>query len=195
MDIMPLTLDDKKTLLAIARSTLQTRIGGGDAAAPATPESEALLAHRGAFVTLQKEHRLRGCIGTFRAREALHLVVRQMAVAAAVHDPRFPPVQAQELSELEIEISALTPLTEIDDIESIQVGTHGLYITREPHAGVLLPQVPVEYGWSREEFLQHTCVKAGLPPDAWQHGATIEVFSAEVFSETSPEGGKVSCLD
>jgi len=116
-----------------------------------------------------------------------------MALSAALHDPRFHSVQKSELPEIEIEISALTPLREITAISEIEVGVHGIYITKGAWSGVLLPQVAVEYGWTREEFLDQTCVKAGLPPDAWRNGATIEVFSAEVFSESDNEGSKVSC--
>ncbi len=105
-----------------------------------------------------------------------------MAEAAAFRDLRFPPVSASEFPELEVELSALTPLEHITDIERIQVGTHGLYLRRAGHGGLLLPQVATEYGWDRATFLEQTCHKAGLPADAWKDRDTeIYVFSAEVF--------------
>ncbi len=106
-----------------------------------------------------------------------------MAIAAATQDPRFPPMTPSELSGMSIEISVLSDLSKIDDPEKIQVGVHGLEIEKGPFRGVLLPQVATEYGWDRIKFLQETCRKAGLPPDAWQKGATIYVFTAQVFSE------------
>jgi len=194
MDLQPLTLSERTELLALARGTLEHRLSGvPERPDPVPGRFPGLQLPRGAFVTLHAQGRLRGCIGTFRACEPLFRVVREMALSAAFHDPRFRPVTAGELPELELEISALTPLVEVASVEEIEVGTHGLYITRGYASGVLLPQVAVEYGWDREEFLCHTCEKAGLPGDAWLKGATIERFSAEVFSESDPEGGKVTC--
>lgn len=194
MDDLHLTAAERIELLALARQTLQERLQGRSASeSDAMTPGAGLRQQRGAFVTLSMAGHLRGCIGTFRPQEPLWKVVLRMAVAAAIHDPRFPPVQAEELKAIEIEISALTPLRIITDIDQIKVGTHGLYITQGPAGGVLLPQVAVEYGWNRTEFLQQTCRKAGLPPDAWQQGATIEIFGAEVFSESAPDGGNVSC--
>jgi len=107
-----------------------------------------------------------------------------MAVAAAFDDPRFPPLKAEELKDLELEISVLSPLKKIRDIHEIEVGKHGLYIVRGYHSGLLLPQVAIEYGWDRETFLEETCYKAGLPPDAWRDAQTeIYVFSADYFGE------------
>lgn len=206
METKTLTTEDKKMLLTIARVTLAERCGvtgQGDAYDEALgetqdvrtiPLSPALYEHRGAFVTLNKDRHLRGCIGTFRAAEPLHKVVRDMTIAAALNDPRFPPVGPDEVAVIEIVISALTALTRAEDVSQIEVGTHGIYITRGSHSGVLLPQVAVQWGWDREEFLAQTCIKAGLPGDAWQSPeAVIEVFGAEVFSESEPDGGKVTC--
>ncbi len=193
MDEGRLTSAERTDLLALARRTLHERL---DYPPPSTAEptkGPGLQEERGAFVTLTLAGNLRGCIGTFRAESPLWQVVQTMVVSAALHDPRFPPVRAQELDAIEIEISALTPLRVITDMDKIEVGIHGLYVTRGNESGVLLPQVAVEYGWDRTEFLQQTCRKAGLPSGAWQEGATIEVFSAEVFSESAPDGGKVSC--
>ena len=137
----------------------------------------------GAFVTLNKDHQLRGCIGNIRGTEALYQTVSRMAIAAATEDPRFPPVRPEELDQITIEISVLTPLKKISSPEEIQIGRDGLYIEKGFYHGLLLPQVATEYGWNREEFLQHTCLKAGLPPDAWREGATTYSFSAQVFNE------------
>ncbi len=194
MEIQPLTVPERRELLVHARAVLENRLAG--AAQRPDPDPTAfpgLQIPRGAFVTLHLRGRLRGCIGTFRAREPLHRVVREMALSAAFHDPRFRPVSSAELDGLELEISALTPLVEVQSIDEIVVGVHGLYISRGYASGVLLPQVAVEYGWDRDEFLCRTCEKAGLPDDAWRNGATIERFSAEVFSESDLEGGKVTC--
>ena len=206
MDAQGLTQSDRETLLTIARTALtehcreagggfgQDELGGDTQDLRTMPVSAALYEKRGAFVTLNKGRHLRGCIGTFRAVEPLHNVVREMTLAAAMNDPRFPPVKAQEVGVIEIEISALTPLTKIDDVAQIEVGTHGIYLSQGHMSGVLLPQVAVEWGWDREEFLGQTCTKAGLPQDAWKSPDTvIEIFSAEVFSESQPDGGKVTC--
>ena len=139
----------------------------------------------GAFVTLHKADRLRGCIGYVEAVRPLCQTVRECARAAALEDLRFSPVTPDELDSLRLEISALSPLTEIRP-EQVEVGRHGLLISRGFQRGLLLPQVPVEWKWDRERFLSETCLKAGLPTDAWKHGATIQAFTAQVFRE--PEG-------
>jgi AmmeMemoRadiSam system protein A len=193
METRRLTLEEKKLLLAIARRTLEERVGGKAPAESGEIPEGPLQEQRGAFVTLTRRGQLRGCIGTFHPTGALHQVVHHMALQAALHDPRFRPLAAKEVREIEIEISALTPLRPVADVNEIKVGIHGLYISKGYHGGVLLPQVAVEHGWDREEFLAHTCMKAGLPPDAWLDGCAIEVFSAEVFNEADPEGSKVSC--
>ena len=189
-----LSLEERKLLLTIARGAVESYLK--DRTVPPGPEglTEQLKQVRGAFVTLTISGRLRGCIGTFRSDEPLWTVVQQMVLSAAFSDPRFSPLEADELQHVHFEISALTPLTRVDSADEITVGTHGLYITRGSHSGVLLPQVAVEYDWDKEQFLEHTCRKAGLPADAWlQSGTTIEVFCAEVFSETDLEGTRVSC--
>ena len=138
----------------------------------------------GAFVTLEKGGALRGCIGHVRAYKPLEQTVSEMAVQAALHDPRFPPVTADELDGLTVEISVMSPLTVVENVSEIEVGTHGLIIQDGGRSGLLLPQVATDYGWDRETFLEHTCMKAGLPPDSWkQEGVTILKFTAEVFGE------------
>jgi len=109
-----------------------------------------------------------------------------MSNSAAFEDPRFPPVEKKEVKEIDIEISVLSPLQTISNIENIQIGKHGLIIEKGYNRGLLLPQVAVEYNWDKEEFLEHTCKKAGLPRGAWEDPSTkIQIFSAEIFSETS----------
>jgi AmmeMemoRadiSam system protein A len=134
-------------------------------------------------VTLHKDGKLRGCIGHIRAKKPLVETIVEMAEAAAFQDPRFPPVSSQELDQLDYEISVLTPLRRIKDVEEIQVGIHGIYLKRGGSSGLLLPQVATEWGWDRTTFLEHTCTKAGLPEDAWKDTKTeIYIFSADVFS-------------
>jgi AmmeMemoRadiSam system protein A len=138
----------------------------------------------GAFVTLHRRGRLRGCIGRIEPIEPLADVVAHCAAAAAEEDPRFSPLQADELVELEIEISVLSPL-EAATPEEVEPGRHGLVVSKGLRRGVLLPQVAVQYMWTRERFLEETCHKGGLETDAWTHPETrIEIFTAEVFSET-----------
>jgi AmmeMemoRadiSam system protein A len=128
---------------------------------------------------------LRGCIGCIIPIKPLYLTVREVAESAALRDPRFPPVSVRELPELEYEISALSPIRKIENVNEIQVGKHGIIIRRGYNQGLLLPQVATEYGWNREQFLEHTCNKAGLPFDAWKkEGTEISIFSAEVFDES-----------
>ncbi len=180
-DGFALTGADKEYLLAQVKDSIKARIAGKQPPAD-IPESAVLKEKRGGFVTLKKNGILRGCIGYIEAYKPLYQTIREMAQAAAFNDPRFPEVTKKELSELEFEISVLTPLSEIDDPELIEVGRHGLLIRYEGYSGLLLPQVPLEYGWNREEFLAHTCRKAGLAPDCWRHpGCRLFIFSAEVF--------------
>ena len=194
---MGLSGDEKRRLLDIARRTIRAVVGGGAGGGgeegSGAPDFEvtggALLAARGAFVTLHKEGALRGCIGVFDPGTPLWETVKEMARSAATRDPRFEPLGAGELGEVHIEISALTPLERTLDAETIEVGRHGIYIKKGAMRGVLLPQVATDHGWDRETFLEETCRKAGLPRDAWMEGAEIYTFEAEVFGEE--EGGEV----
>ena len=145
---------------------------------------DELLAPAGAFVTLHKGGRLRGCIGTFQADDALASVAVRMGAAAAAQDPRFPPLTSDELEDCEIEISVLSPLRSIASPSEIDVGVHGVQLERGGQRGVFLPQVATEQGWDRDTMLDHLCVKAGLPADTWRREPVdLEVFTAEVFSE------------
>lgn len=173
--------EQRRTLLTLARTAV-TEAVLHRRAVDDTSEDPAFAETRGAFVTLTIAGGLRGCIGFPEAVFPLREAIVQGAISAALRDPRFPPVCAEELPRLHIEISVLSPLFEITP-DAVEVGTHGLVIAKGGARGLLLPQVPVEWGWDREQFLQHTCRKAGLPADAWQHGATLYAFTAEVFGE------------
>jgi len=177
-----LTPDLRQALLQVARRTLEQYLIHHVLPVIECP-FPALMEHRGAFVTLHQEEVLRGCIGTFEATDPLWYTIQRMAISAATADPRFPSVKVAELESLHFEISVLSPLWEASP-EEIQIGTHGIYLSRGFQRGVLLPQVAVEYGWDRETFLEHTCIKAGLPHGAWKAPETkVEIFSAEVFGE------------
>lgn len=181
-----LTEEEKKFLLKIARDTLNSYAKTRSIPELPPPDtlSEGLKAKNGAFVTLHKQGELRGCIGVFEGRGPLYKTISQMTVSSGWEDPRFPPVKESELDKIDIEISVLSPLTTITDVSLIEVGKHGIYITRGFYRGVLLPQVATEHKWNREEFLEATCQKAGLEPDAWKHKDTqIQIFTAEVFGE------------
>ena len=174
--------DEEKTELhRIARYVIETK-AKGEPVSPSSPKSEKLAEGRGAFVCIYKQGMLRGCIGSLQASDPLHQTVEEMAQAAAFRDPRFRPIGEEELPYLNLEISVLTPLEEIDDPEKIQVGIHGILIRKGLYSGLLLPQVATERNWDRITFLQETCRKAGLPRDAWKDkDAKIFVFSADVF--------------
>jgi AmmeMemoRadiSam system protein A len=179
------TENQRKHLLAIARSTLETYLKNGKK--PSLSESDpALQANLGAFVTLSRKGELRGCVGNMVGTQPLYLTIRDMAVEAA-RDHRFMlnPVEFPELKDIRIEISVLSPLTRESDPEKIQMGIHGVLVKRGSLSGVFLPQVATETGWTREEFLSELCSqKAGLPRDAWKDPATeLYIFTAEIFSE------------
>jgi AmmeMemoRadiSam system protein B/AmmeMemoRadiSam system protein A len=177
-----LTSKEKTQLLQIARDVVEAHCRGETMREPEIA-SVTLNEHRGAFVTLHKQGKLRGCIGHIQAEKPLAKTVVEMAKAAAFHDPRFPPVTSEELELLEYEISVLTPLRRISTVEEIEVGIHGIYMKRGSSSGLLLPQVATEWDWDRTTFLEHTCTKAGLPEDAWKDNKTeIYIFSADVFS-------------
>lgn len=173
----------KDELLRIARASISARLSGKEFDAP-DPTDPLLSEHRGAFVTLEKRGRLRGCIGRMESEAPLWKLIGEMACAAAFEDPRFPAVEADELDALHIEISALTPYEKVTDPERIEVGRHGLMVSDGVYRGVLLPQVAVEHGWDRDRFLDETCAKAGLAAGAWRDPKTdVFTFTAEVFGE------------
>lgn len=180
----PLTEDEGQKLLAIARRSLEAAVLG-----QRPPDLEGYsgpLAERcGAFVTLRREGELRGCIGHVESDEPLVQTVAGCAASAALSDPRFPAVSPAELPDISIEISVLSPLADILPDE-IEIGRHGLMISSGFRRGLLLPQVPLEWGWDREEFLTQTCFKAGLPPNAWRRGVRIQAFTTQIVDEADP---------
>ncbi len=183
-----MTIDSRsrRALLVLARAAIADAVG-----APPAPTLHAfdeslpvLEERRGVFVTLSMRARLRGCIGRVEPDAPLRVLVPEMARAAAVADPRFPILRARELPTIEIEISLLSPLELITDPAGVEVGRHGLLVAARGSRGLLLPQVPLQYGWSREEFLSETCLKAGLEAQAWRSDrVALHVFTAEVFGE------------
>jgi len=177
-----LTQTQHQELLSLARTTIEEYLKTGNV--PHYEPSDPVLARRsGAFVTLREGDDLRGCIGHLRADMPLYQRVQEMAVAAATSDPRFPPLTIDELDEVNIEISVLSPLCRLTDTQQIEVGTHGLVILQAGRQGVLLPQVPVEEGWDRGEFLENLCLKAGLMHNCWASQATLYAFTAVAFGE------------
>ncbi len=175
------SLADRRALLRLAREAIVAHVTG--AAAPATHVCDAAERPGAAFVTLHKRGDLRGCIGHVEADEPLGVVIARCAVAACSADPRFPPVDASELPDLDLELSLLGPLEPIVGPDDIEIGRHGLVVETGWHRGLLLPQVAPEWHWDRETFLAQTCHKAGLPREAWKAGATLWRFEAEVFGE------------
>ena len=175
------TADERKILLGLARTAVQAKVAGPAALdLPAYEWPDA----SGVFVTIKRRGRLRGCLGTLQNRDGLAAEVVRCAGDSATEDPRFPPVTAAELPDLSLEISVLGPLEPIDPRpDAFTVGVHGLVVEEGFHRGLLLPQVATEWGWDAGRFLEQTCVKAGLPPDAWRHGARVFRFAAEVFGD------------
>ena len=183
-----LTDEARRHLLDLARRSVAARVASR--ALPAMP-SVALPPASGVFVTLKLGGVLRGCLGTLESGGNLAADVVRCAADAASQDPRFPAVTATELADVTLEISILGPLeaveagalrgSSLDDV--LTIGVHGLVVELGPRRGLLLPQVATEWGWSPEQFLRQTCVKAGLPPEAWQREALVFRFTAEVFGD------------
>ena len=172
--------DEKKELLRIARATLREFMRTGRPP-PGKPHRECLVANAGAFVTLHHGKNLRGCIGYIEGIKPLVDAVVENGRSAAVSDPRFSPVAAEELSSIEIEVSALTPLVPVARPEEIVIGRHGVVMVKMGRRAVFLPQVAPEQGWDRDTTLTHLALKAGLEPDAWRQGSEFLVFEADVF--------------
>jgi AmmeMemoRadiSam system protein A len=182
MRVARFTDAERRQLVALARAAVREATIGEPIAVPVPGD---LPEASGAFVTLKRGGRLRGCIGTLECRRPLPDEIARVAVSAAREDPRFNALHASELDDLHVEISVLGPLERIDpnDPAAIEIGRHGLVVEQGYRRGLLLPQVATEWHWDREEFLSQTCVKAGLPPDAWRTGATAYRFDAEVFGD------------
>jgi len=172
--------EERRILLRLAHQSIEAALSGLqlDLTAP----SEHLAEPRGAFTTLHLHHRLRGCIGYVLSPQSLYRTVAETARGAAFDDPRFEPVTLAEAGQLQIEISVLSQLQPITP-DQVVLGKHGLVAMQGNRRGLLLPQVPGEWEWDRETFLAQTCMKAGLAPDAWRHGAELQAFTAEIFGE------------
>jgi len=183
--------NDQQHLLALARRALEARVRH-----ETLPDVEVDVGVKsGAFVSIFRDGELRGCLGRLNSQLPLARLVVQLAQAVADSDPRFDRVTPQELADIGFEISVLTREREVESVEEIEVGRHGLIVERGTTRGLLLPQVATELGWDRDTFLDHTCLKAGLPADAWKRGARIFVFEAEVFGARVPQPARSSSLD
>ncbi len=176
----PLSEDQRKELLALARKTVDQFVRKGTTPEGATKDPR-LAANGATFVTINRHHMLRGCIGNIQPVMPLYQSVIRNAVAASTQDPRFAPMRPDELSDIEVEVTVLSPLEPLDDVKNIVIGQHGLYLVKDGRAGIFLPQVPVEQGWDVPTYLEELCGKAGLPPGAWEeNGAQLYSFTADV---------------
>jgi AmmeMemoRadiSam system protein A len=177
---------DGAALIANAREAIASRLEGRSPRWPVA--GPALSAELGAFVTIRSGKGegapLRGCIGRMSAKEALIRTVREMALSAAFSDPRFPPLEKAEYAQLGVEVTVLAPMRQIASVAEIEVGKHGVYMSKGWHSAVFLPQVATEQGWGRDELLANLCYKAGLPASAWRDSETkFQVFEGRIFSE------------
>lgn len=182
--MIELNREQQIKLLRLARKTIADKLGIKEEIEISGFTDEIFLEKTGAFVTLHINGQLRGCIGYIQGVKPVPDTVREVSLSSAFSDPRFAPLSEKEYQYIDIEISVMSPVEEVTDINDIVVGRDGLIITKGYNRGLLLPQVPVEQGWDRSEFLTHTCYKAGLPGDSWKSkDLQIEKFSAQVFSE------------
>jgi AmmeMemoRadiSam system protein A len=174
--------DDQQRLLSLARRAIESRVRREP---PPPPErGGAFDLASGAFVTIHCHGDLRGCLGRLDPDEPLGSTIAQLAASVTDSDPRFDPVRPSELDALEVEISVLTPEREVTSAADVIVGRHGVIVEDGGRRGLLLPQVATAYRWDAATFVSQTCVKAGLPADAWRRGARVLVFEAEVFGES-----------
>ena len=172
--------EERKLLLKLAHEAIESALEGREI--PLIAPSPHLAEPRGTFTTLYRRGALRGCVGYIFPSASVYQTVVETARGAAFEDSRFWPVTQEEVSGLEVSLSILSQLKPIRS-EEVEIGRHGLLISMAGHRGLLLPQVPVEHGWDRITFLEQTCKKAGLPLNAWQTGAKLEAFTAEVFGD------------
>lgn len=177
-----LTEDQQKFLLDLARKSIEHYLKTGKTLEIQTQDKE-LKEKRGAFVTLKVNDELRGCIGYSLPYKPLYETIIDMAISAATQDFRFQSITQDELADTKIEISVLSLPEPVKNIKEIEVGKHGIIISKGSNKGLLLPQVPVEWNWDLETYLGHGCLKAGLDEEEWKKGACIEIFSAQVFSK------------
>ena len=180
--------EDQQRLLTLARQSLEARVRRTNG--PAPDVGAPLDLRRGAFVSLHRGSELRGCLGRITTDWAVGRVVAHLAGAVSDSDPRFDPVAAHELSELEIEISVLTP-EQPASAADVEVGRHGVIVEGGGRRGLLLPQVAIEHRWDAPTLLRYACLKAGLPPDAWKSDARLFVFEAQVFGEPSARTSRI----
>ena len=181
-EMFQLTESEQHLLLQVARDSVQSYLLRQELLLPSVP-SGVLTESHGIFVSIHKHRELRGCIGNVHPLEPLFRSAAECAIAAAVGDPRFTPLTLGEVSEVDFEISVLSPMVPVRDVSEIEVGRHGLFVSKNHSRGLLLPQVATTYGWDRERFLEETCRKAGLRAGEWRQGAVIHSFSALVFGE------------
>ena len=174
------TPEERAVLLKLAHESILSSLEQREVSL--TPPSPHFSEPRGEFTTIYSKGQLRGCVGYVLPVVSLYRTVAETARAAAFEDTRFSPVTLEEARALEVSLSILSPLKAIQP-EEVEIGIHGLVVTYGGRRGLLLPQVPVEHGWDRVTFIEQTCQKAGLPRDAWQQGATLEAFTAEVFGD------------
>lgn len=177
-------------LLKLARTAIETYILKGQVLDVPEPPSETLQKNMGVFVTLHENGELRGCIGYPEPVKPLLNALIEVAIGAATGDPRFAPLNSHELGKIQVEVSVLTPPEMVvvekpsEYLEKIQIGRDGLILERGIFRGLLLPQVPLEWGWDKEEFLANTCLKAGMSPDCWlQEGVKVYSFQSQIFIE------------
>jgi len=176
----------RKIILNLARDAIRNRLESKIDVF--SPPHEFLNIPAATFVTIRISGELRGCIGTTEATRPLGETIISCAVSAAFRDPRFPPLRSEEYPQIDLEVSVLSLFRRIQAVEQIEVGKHGLVLSLGHHRGLLLPQVAAEQGWDRDTFIQYTCRKAGLTPNAWKNPETIiEIFTAEVFGEMDQE--------
>jgi AmmeMemoRadiSam system protein A len=180
--MLELPEEDRRLLLGIARNALKAHLSGSPFHLPKIRQGLAAEPH-GVFVSLHRGKQLRGCIGNVVPNDPLYRTVARCAVAAATADPRFSSVTLAELPLVSFELSVLGVPEPVQDVESIEIGKHGLIIGKGSARGVLLPQVAVEYRWNRKQFLSETCIKAGLHPNSWREDAAIHCFTADVFRD------------
>jgi AmmeMemoRadiSam system protein A len=173
---------DRLRLLALAHAALEAQVRREK---PPAADPAMVVAGSGVFVSVHAEHRLRGCLGTLDASDNLTPAIVRLAQDVAHLDHRFPPIVVHELPGLSIELSILSPPELVKDAATIEIGRDGLIVEQGRQRGLLLPQVATDHGWDRETFLAQTCVKAGLPSDAWRRGASVWRFSADVFGDAT----------
>lgn len=174
--------EQQSFLLNLARKAIQLHLEGKEAPSVKVTDT-SLKEERGAFVTLKVNDELRGCIGYPLPYKPLYETIIDVAISAATQDFRFQPLNLEELPKTRIEISVLSSPQTVKDIKEIEVGKHGIVVSKGFNKGLLLPQVPMEWNWDLETYLSHGCLKAGLAEDEWKKGAQIESFTAQVFSE------------